>query len=148
MGAGRPFKYNVEQLKVLFEQYLIDRANQYDIRYELIKSGEQAGTVVEIKLPKVPTIASFCHFIDCTEKSFFNWINEESEQIEPELLQFITRVREIIKDKQLSGATNNVYNATITSRMNNLSDNLQVEHSGQSQAVNINIDGSKLDLTR
>lgn len=145
---GRPFKYNVEQLKKLFDSYLIDRAKEYDIRYELIKSGEQAGNVVEIKLPKVPTIASFCHYIDCTEKSFFNWINQESEQIEPDLLQFITRVRETIKDKQLSGAVNNIYNATITSRMNNLSDNVQIEHTGQQQSVNISIDGQKLDLTR
>ena len=143
-----PFKYTVDELKVLFPQYLEHRAKEFDIRYELIKSGEQAGTVVEIKLPKVPTITSFCHFIGILEKTFFNWINEESENIDKELLHFITYVRAEIKDKQLSGAVNNVYNATITSRMNNLSDNLQIEHSGQSQAVNINIDGSKLDLTR
>ena len=145
---GAPFKFTAAELHELFTEYLKQRASEYDVRYEVIKSGELAGTVIEIKLPKVPTIASFCHFIGSTEKSFYEWLHGEKDTIPEDLIKFVTRVREVIKDKQLSGAMNNVYNATITSRMNNLSDQLNIEHSGDKQSVNITIDGTKLDLTR
>jgi hypothetical protein len=148
MGAGRPFKYTVDELRKLFEEYKVYRRNQYDIRYEAIKSGERAGEVIEVKLPKVLTIASFCLYIGTNEKSFYQWLHEDSENIDKELSKFISCVQDEIKDHQLSGATNNIYNSNIVARMNGLSDKQQIEHTGESQAVNINIDGSKLDLTR
>jgi hypothetical protein len=53
---ARPFKYTVEELKVLYQKYRKDRAKKYDSRFEPIKSGERAGEIIEIKMPKVPTI--------------------------------------------------------------------------------------------
>jgi hypothetical protein len=145
---ARPFKYTVDQLRKLFDEYKVYRRNQYDIRYEAIKSGERAGEVIEVKLPKVLTIASFCLYIGVSERAFYQWLQDENETIDKELLQFISCVQDEIKDHQLSGATNNIYNSNIVARMNGLTDKQEVKHTGESQAVNINIDGSKLDLTR
>ena len=144
---ARPFKYTVEELKVLYSKYRKDRAKKYDIRYEAIKSGEKAGDIIEIKMPKVPTILSFCHFIGITEKTFFNWINAESENIDKELLQFITYVQEEMKDDRLSAALNNTINPQLISRLDGYKDVQQVENTNQEQIV-ININGTKIDLTK
>ena len=56
---ARPFKYTVEELRVLYSKYRKDRAKKYDSRFEPIKSGERAGEIIEIKIPKVPYVYSF-----------------------------------------------------------------------------------------
>ena len=143
---ARPFKYNVQELKELYKKYRAKRAKEYDSRFEPIKSGERAGEIIEIKMPKVPTILSFCHFIGITEKTFFNWINAESENIDKELLQFITYVQEEMKDDRLSAALNNTINPQLISRLDGYKEVQQVENTNQEQIV-ININGSKVDLS-
>jgi hypothetical protein len=143
---ARPFKYTVEELKVLYQKYRQDRAEKYDSRFEPIKSGERAGEIIEIKMPKVPTILSFCHYIGITEKTFFNWINAESENIDKELLQFITYVQEEMKDDRLSAALNNTINPQLISRLDGYKEIQQVESTNQEQIV-ININGQKVDLS-
>lgn len=142
---ARPFKYTLEELKQKFAEYKEFRATQYDIRYDCIKSGEKAGQTIEIKLPKPLTIISFCLFIGTTEKTFFNWLNEESENIDKELLQFITQVRDEIKDFQLSGASNGIYNQQIVARMNGLSETIKTENTN-SETIVLNIESKKGDL--
>ena len=144
---ARPFKFNVQELKELYKKYRAKRAKQYDSRFEPIKSGERAGEIIEIKMPKVPTILSFCHFIGITEKTFFNWINAESVNIDEELLQFITYVQEDMKDYRLSAAMNNTINAQLVSRFDSYKDVQQVEQTNPEQ-INISIDGMKIDLTK
>ena len=143
---ARPFKYTVEELRVLYSKYRKDRAKKYDSRFEPIKSGERAGEIIEIKIPKVPTILSFCHYIGITEKTFFNWINAESKNIDKELLQFVTYVQEEMKDDRLSAALNNTINPQLISRLDGYKEIQQVENTNQEQIV-ININGSKVDLS-
>jgi hypothetical protein len=144
---ARPFKFNVQELKELYKKYRAKRAKEYDSRFEPIKSGERAGEIIEIKMPKVPTILSFCHFIGITEKTFFNWINAESVNIDEELLQFITYVQEEMKDYRLSAAMNNTINPQLVSRFDAYKDVQQVEQTNPEQ-INISIDGMKIDLTK
>ena len=144
---ARPFKFNVQELKELYKKYRAKRAKEYDSRFEPIKSGERAGEIIEIKMPKVPTILSFCHFIGITEKTFFNWINAESVNIDEELLQFITYVQEDMKDYRLSAAMNNTINPQLVSRFDSYKDVQQVEQTNPEQ-INISIDGMKIDLTK
>lgn len=143
---GRPFKYTVQELKDLYKKYRAKRAKEYDSRFEPIKSGERAGEIIEIKMPKVPTILSFCHFIGITEKTFFNWINAESENIDKELLQFVTYVQEEMKDDRLSAALNNTINPQLISRLDGYKEVQQVEQTNPEQII-INVNGSKVDLT-
>ena len=88
---GAPIKYNASELLNEFNKYIEYRKTQFDIKYDCIRSGERAGETIEIKIPKVPSIASFCHFIGITEKTFWNWINNEVD-ISDDLLQLTTRV--------------------------------------------------------
>ena len=98
-------------------------------------------------MPKVPTILSFCHFIGITEKTFFNWINAESENIDEELLQFVTYVQEEMKDDRLSAALNNTINPQLISRLDGYKEAVQVDQTTPEQ-INITIGGTKIDLTK
>jgi hypothetical protein len=147
MPKGRPFKYSAKELMQLFIEYKEFRNKQYDIRYELIKSGEKAGTTAEIKIPKVPTIASFCHYINTTEKTFNNWLNEVSEEIDDDLLQFITYVREEIKDLQYSGAVNGIYNSMIVARMNGITEQVHINQNININAIPVHLSNTIIDLT-
>ena len=142
-----PFKYTADEIIIKYEQYITNRKNEYDIRYDCIKSGERAGETIEIKIPKPPTIASFCHFIGITEKTFFNWINEASDNIDPKLFKFVTRIQEAIKDKQLSGALNGIYNPMITCRINGISEQINVNSNVSVQALPSALKNNVIDLT-
>lgn len=135
--VGAPIKYNASELLIEFNKYIEYRKSQFDIKYDCIRSGERAGETIEIKIPKVPSIASFCHFIGITEKTFWNWVNDEVN-VSDELLQLTIRIREEIKDIQLSGAMNGVYNPLIASRINGLNDTVNVQVTEQ-PVVNINL---------
>ena len=63
------------------------------------------------------------------------------------LVNIFTRVDDDIKQKQIIGATVNLYNANIVARLNGLKDNVQVEQTNPEQ-INISIDGMKIDLTK
>ena len=134
---GAPFKFSAKELTYKFSEYLEYRATQFDIKYDCIRSGERAGETIEIKIPRVPTIATFCHFIGITEKTFYNWLNEVVD-INDDLLQLVDRIREEIRDIHLSGAMNGIYNPLIVSRINNLNDTVNVQVNEQ-PVVNINI---------
>jgi len=135
--VGAPFKFTASELLTQFNKYIEYRKTQFDIKYDCIRSGERAGETIEIKIPKVPSVASFCHFIGITEKTFWNWINDEVN-ISDELLQLTIRIREEIKDIQLSGAMNGIYNPLIASRINGLNDTVNVQVTEQ-PVVNINL---------
>ncbi|MFZ4798255.1 MAG: terminase small subunit [Bacteroidia bacterium] len=142
---ARPFKFTAKEILQKFEDYKIHRSKQFDVRYESIKSGDKAGQTYEVRLPKVLSITSFCLFIGVSEQSFFNWLNNESENIDIELFEVITRVQNEIKDYQLSGATNGIYNANIVARMNGLNESIAVSNDIQ-PSININIAGIDMKL--
>ena len=56
------FKYTADTLKFMFEEYKEDMQNYYYLRPELIKGGDYAGQVVNVKIPKPYSVVSFCAF--------------------------------------------------------------------------------------
>jgi hypothetical protein len=57
-------------------------------------------------------------------------------------------VQEEIRDFQLSGAINNVYNPNIVARLNGLADRQEITETNKPEQVIINIQGSNFDLTK
>ena len=145
--GGRPFKFTADEIRELYKQYREQRNKQFDISYELIKSGEMAGTVVEIKKPKIPTILSFCHFIGITEKTFFNWINGESKNLDEKLFQFITYIQEDLKDERLSRALNGTIDARLTARLDGYKE-IQQHEVTTPDKITIDLNNNNVDLSK
>ena len=146
---ARPYKYTPQQIWDKFIEYQeLNKKNVYN-RPELIKSGDMAGTVVNVELIPPLTIVGFAVHLNVTHKTLCEWFNDtDKEGNTTELCEVSTRIRDIIQSDQLSGASVNVFNPAIIARLIGLTDKQEINHTGESQSVNINIDGSKLDLTR
>lgn len=149
MAVDQKLKYTAEELEKLFKDYKKNRSKEFDYRPELIKSGDKAGTIIQIPLPKPLTIESFLLFADINTQTFLNYadpsymINEDKNSIEKvkdrqRLLDICTRIRLEIKDYQLSGASNGVLNERITARINGLNETVNIKQETKETVTIIN----------
>ena len=145
---ARPFKFNnPDQVWKLYQNYLKHIANTPMYRNELIKSGERAGEQIPVRVDVPPNIWGFCLFADIDRKTYYKYLKAgEDSNIDKQLIHIFTRVDDDIKQKQIAGATVNLYNANIVARLNGLKDVQQVENTSP-DVINISINGSKVDLS-
>ena len=146
----RPPKYDAKQIDDIYKRYKEYMNTQYFERPELIKSGERAGEQVDVKVKKPLTIVSFCLFADIAPKCFHEIVNGDtlSDPDYKDIRDIYTRIRDDIQDSQISGATVNVYNASIVARLNGLADRQEITELNKPEQVVINIQGSNFDLTK
>lgn len=138
--------YTAHQLMFVFKEWLSQIKDQSFYKPELIKSGEAAGTIVEVPIYKPLTIAGFCLFANISVQTFNTYCNVEVQK-DKELLETSIRIREHIQDSQVSGAIAGHYNSNIVSRLNSLKDQQEIELTGTKEVINITIQGKELDLT-
>lgn len=144
---GAPKKYTADALWSKFIEYVKDNETDTMKRVELMKAGELIGEQRHSDL-KVPlSIKGFCIFALITHKTFLNYM-EEDEQLDKDLLQVSMRIHDFIQTEQVNGANVGLYNANIVARVNGLSDNMNVNNTGDKQSISISIDGSVMDLTK
>ena len=143
---ARPFKFT-DPLKVweLYKNYLDDLKNQSLFKPELIRGGDRAGEVIQVEIKVPPTQIGFCLFLDIDRVTFFDYVNGNSDNVDPELVNIFKRVNDDIKNKQITGATVNQYNGAIVARMNGLSELIKTENTNVETIV-LNIESKKSDL--
>ena len=146
---ARPFKFKEpDEVWNMYTQYLDNLSNQSLYRPEVIKSGELAGKIIQVEIKVPPTILGFCIFADIDKQTYYNYINADSSNIDTKLIDIFTRVDDDIKNKQITGATVNMYNGSIVARLNGLSDTMNVNNTGDQPAINISIGAKAIDLTK
>ena len=145
---ARPFKFkHPDEVWKLYENYLNHIANTPMYRNELIKSGERAGEQIPVRVDVPPNIWGFCLFADINRQTYYKYLNgKDEDNIDKKLTYIFTRVDDDIKQKQITGAAVNLYNANIVARLNGLKEVQQVEQTNSEQII-INVNGSKVDLT-
>ena len=145
---ARPFKFkHPDEVWKLYQNYLIHLKKNPMHRNELIKSGDRAGDVISVEVPVPPNIWGFCLFADIDRVTYYDYLGGNSENLDKELINIFTRVDDDIKQKQITGATVNLYNQAIVARLNGLTESIKVENVNPEQ-INISIDGTKIDLTK
>lgn len=143
---ARLFKFTEpNQIWELYKSYLVDLKNQSLYRPELIKSGERAGEVIQVEITVPPTILGFCIFAEIDKQTYYNYISGNSENIDTKLIDIFTCVDDDIKNKQITGATVNMYNGNIVARLNGLNETVNVNADTNSN-ININIAGFDMSL--
>ena len=120
---GRDFKYTPDILWVEAVKYFEWMSNKVWNKKEAIKSGEMAGSLIDIPTQTPMSIESFCLFADIDEKTFFNY--EKAEGYE-DFFQVTTRIRKVIESNQFEGATVGAYNPNIIARKLGLSDKQEI----------------------
>lgn len=162
---ARPFAYSAESLQFIFDEYLEWIKSQGYYKPELIKSGDLAGTIAQVLIPKPLSVESFCLFAKIDIGTFYNYLNskqddkdralkaesvkEESDELTEHVKLFnaSTRIRDYIRDYRIGGAECNVLNANIVSKVYGLTENINVKADVTKEVINITIDGKDLDIT-
>lgn len=150
-------KFTAEELLKKYEEYKIHRATEFDYRPELIKSGDKAGTIIQVPLPKPQTIDSFLLFAKISIQTFANYSNpdtlleddkltEEDLQERRKVIEVCTRVRAEIRDSQLSGASNGILNERIVARINGLNETVNIKQETKETVTIVNGE-EKIDLS-
>ena len=111
---GRGFKYTPEMWEkesIKYFEYMSDKVWN---KKEVLKSGEKAGTLIDVPTTTPMSIESFCLFMDIDRGTFDNY--ESNEGNYKDFFNITTRVRAIIESNQFEGATVGAYNPNIIAR--------------------------------
>ena len=146
---GRDFKYTPDTLWEEAVKYFEWISKKVWNKKEAIKSGELAGTLIDIPTQTPMSIESFCLYADIDRKTFDNYESNTKDYVD--FFPIITRIRKIIESNQFEGATVGAYNPNIIARKLGLVEKTQL--SGDSEnPVTLNHshtitlpDGTKLD---
>lgn len=121
---GRDFKYTPDAFwdeAVSYFEWMKDRVwNKKDP----IKSGDAAGTLIDVPTQTPMSITSFCLFADIDENTFQRYEKEDGYQ---DFWAVTKAIKGIIESNQFEGATVGAYNPNIIARKLGLSDKKEIE---------------------
>ena len=126
---GRDFKYTPEAFWDEAVSYFEYMSNKVWNKKEAIKSGDKAGTLIDIPTSTPLSIETFCLFADIDRQTFLNY--ESNDDNYKDFFEVTTRIRGIIESNQFEGATVGAYNPNIIARKLGLAD--KQEHSIKSE---------------
>lgn len=140
---GAPFKFTEEELFQKFDQYINwNKTENLMYKKDIVKSGINAGMVIEIPLIPPLTIVGFCVYIKIFKSTFFDWLNNADSPLN----NFATRAKEIIEQNQITGATLELYNPQIVARLNGLNETQPALPEGSQ--INIQINGLSMSFNK
>ncbi len=142
-----PFKYTAEQLQQKYVDYLEFMTKQFDIKMDYVKSGERAGELIEIKLPKIKSIEGFCLFAKIDYQTFYNYCNAESVNIDIALFDIATHIRRELLEYRKSLGLNNIINPNLLMAIDGIKQVVDIQQNVTINALPLNIDNAIIDLT-
>lgn len=110
---GRDFKYDPESFWNEAVKYFEWMQKNTWKKKEAIKSGERAGTTMDVPIQTPMGIESFCLFADIDDNTFYRYEKEKGYEV---FWDVTKRIRRIIESHQFEGATVGVYNPNIIAR--------------------------------
>ena len=87
-------------------------------KQEAIKSGELAGTTMDVTVMRPYTMEGLCHYLGCNTGYFYDFVkslNKETKQ-DKDFSEIVTRIRETVYRQKFEGAASNFLNANIIAR--------------------------------
>lgn len=120
---GRGFKYTPESLWEEAIKYFDWISSKVWNKKEPIKSGDKAGTTMDVPTRIPMSIQSFCLFADIDENTFLRYEKAEGYQ---DFWEVTTRIKGIIESNQFEGATVGAYNPNIIARKLGLIDRTDI----------------------
>ncbi|MCL1690852.1 DNA-packaging protein [Elizabethkingia anophelis] len=129
---GRDFKYDPNSFwdeAVKYFEWMQD--NHWNIK-EPIKSGNKAGTTMNVPTQTPMSIDSFCLFVDIDDNTFFRYEKEKGYE---DFWDVTKTIRKIIESQQFEGVTVGVFRPNIIARKLGLDDNTNNSGNGDNSVV-------------
>ena len=143
MEAGRPRNINSpEMMWKLFQDYVVDLKSKESEWLKVQYVGKEGiRETDELKLPL--TFEGFKRYcwdveIGCIEQYFKN-----QDESYTEFLPICSRIKNSIRENQITGGLLSVFNASITQRLNDLSDKKEIDVKGSLNVPNLPDIGSR-----
>lgn len=118
---GRDFEYTPDNFwneAINYFEWISERVwNKKDP----IKSGDMAGTLIDVPTQTPMSIESFCIYADISIDTFRNYESKEGNY--KDFFEVTTRIRTIIESQQFEGATVGAFNPNIIARKLGLQEN-------------------------
>ena len=111
-SKGKPKRYTVDELWSVFIDYLEQRDKEFAMKPEMVKGGDMAGTIIDVPLKLPLSIESFCVFAEMARQTFYNYLDKNKKEYK-DYLDTSLRIKTIIEQNQLDGASVGLYNAGI-----------------------------------
>ena len=143
---NKQYKYTGKQLLDLFENYKQERKKDVMLKKELVKGGQLAGQTVNVEYYKPLSLFSFCKFAKIDRSTLQKWSKRNDVRIPKDLQKASSSIYEEIKDENLSGAMNGLYNPVVASKITGLG-NIEEPNDEKKESVVINVNGKKIDLS-
>lgn len=135
-------KYTVEEWAKKILEWLEFMETQVWNKKEAIKSGEFAGTLIDIPTKTPLSIESLCNFAGIHTDTFRNYKSGKEEY--KDYFEVTTYAAQIIEQNQFEGATVGAYNASIVAHKLGLASVIKVDHTTQGESIKSKVDLSKL----
>lgn len=119
---GRDFKYTPEDLWDEAVNYFNWISAKAWNKKEAIKSGDLAGSTMDVPIQTPMSIQSFCLFADIDDNTFLRYEKEKGYE---DFWEVTTRIKNIIESNQFEGATVGVYNPNIIARKLGLTEKVE-----------------------
>lgn len=110
------------------------------VKKEAVKSGENAGMLIEIPTERPYSIERLCLFAGITNQTFLNYESKEGYET---FFEVTARVRMVIDSQHFEGGMTGSFNANITTRKLGLVDRQDIESGGKPIQKNIISFGGK-----
>ena len=112
--------YTPEQLQKKIDEYFewVDKNPFY--KYDVVKTGVDAGKELKIKVPRPYSIQGIIYFLNINTQTWYNWNSED--QKDAKILEICTCASNKIKQHQLDGASAGIFQPMIIARLNGLSE--------------------------
>lgn len=122
---GRRLIFNTpEDVYSAFKDYLAACKRNTITKKELLKSGAKAGKAGKLKVARIPTILGFCVHSHIAEKTFYNYINNTTDE---ELLEAFYYIRDYFRQEMTDHAVVGAANPTIAAMLLGLKAKTEVE---------------------
>ena len=93
-----------------------------------IKSGDMAGTLINVPTATPMSIGSFCLFADIDESTFDNYLSAVGYE---DYFRITKGIKKVIESQQFEGATVGAFNANIIARKLGLSEQTDITSGGK-----------------
>lgn len=138
--VGRPFKFSPEEFELAWQQYFTWVDDNPWIKNEAVKSGELAGTIIQIPTARPYSEVGFCAFhnlgekyiteLDHTLQKHAKDKDSKNKDEAAELSNILTQARARCRAQKFEGAAVGAFNANIIARDLGMADNQNVKHDG------------------
>ncbi len=128
---------NTHNQQTLFEspELLLQSAHEYFewcdkhdwYKQEPVKSGVECGRIIDIPVKRPYSISGLCAYVGCSQSYFGKF----KKTCNPQLLEVINRIENIIETQQFEGAVTGIFNTTIISRKLGLKEHTDITSNGE-----------------